>query len=180
MIKRVTLNLFCMMALLVAVHVAALAQTTNKIAPKLEITLAELGPNDEVAIIIEFLNKVDTELFGNPQLDVRRTALIEDLQTTADISQASVAALLAGSGARNIRQLWIVNSLAATVPAFLVDALALWPEVARIKLDTLIPLADATAKEPPLVPWNLIAIEAPDLSWQRWIPGSIWLTLLWR
>lgn len=162
LIKRVTLRLFGVIALSMVVHATALAQS-EKIAPALQRTLAELGPDDEVAIIIEFLEKLDVDLFGNPDQADRRTALVDDLQTTADTSQASVATLLSSSGARDVRQLWIVNSLAATVPAVTVDELALRPEVERIKLDALIPLVNVATQQPPPLPWNHVAIGVPDL-----------------
>lgn len=66
---------------------------------------------------------------------LNRTALIAELQTRADRSQAGVRALLAANRATEVRSLWINNSIAARIDRATILAVAGSDEVALIKPD---------------------------------------------
>ena len=149
-------------ALLVADHVAAVAQE-NKIGPRLRKAMVTSVANDEIAVVIDFLDRLEVKEFGHGDRLERKSRLMKSLKKRAEESQAAVAKTLADHGVRDIRQLWLVNKIAATVSAATIDELARQPEVERVKLDVVLTLGEEPSPDLPLPGWNHIAIGAPIL-----------------
>lgn len=142
---RMAVKLLCMLVLAVVLPASAPAEESGKIGPRLQTALDTLDPDDEVAVVIDFLGGVDLQRYGDREPGEDRSELIKALKAEADRTQAAIAAILESRGVAGAKQLWLSNQMAVTVPVSLVDDLARRPEVERIKLDVVIPLAPETA-----------------------------------
>ncbi len=133
-------------------------------SPGLESAVKNLGPQEEISVIITFQEKVNLKAFQDPDKKQRRPRIIRALQGRAEASQGVVRTFLERSGrASPIKQLWIVNGLAATLPADLVGALAQMTGIETIAEDTIIHVPDMATAASTLSEWNIIAIGAPEL-----------------
>jgi hypothetical protein len=74
-----------------------------------------------------------------------------------------VRRFLQNNTARKVKPLWIVNALAAEIPAGLIETLSLYPQIERIEFDSLV----TSAINPPAIDaetgWNISAIGADTL-----------------
>jgi len=149
---------------LVCTFVIAVTAQAGVVTPQLQDALSSRAPDEDVAVIIKFVDRLDVTKYKDPNRARRRSQMIRELKQKADQTQPLVRARLANSGAKRVRQLWLTNTLAATVRADLVHELAGYPGVESVHHDAEIMLApDASPGAQPPVGWNLTAIGAPDL-----------------
>ncbi len=153
-------------------------------APQLSVTArAKIDPrllhaitaqNTRTPVIIEMdARPVLPRFSAGTNALTRRNAIWQTLQATADASQAGVRAELAAAVARgnatDIRPLWIVNAVAASVSSETLISLAQRADVARIRPDETIaipPFSVAkTARTPGTLEWGIEKIGA-DAVWQ--------------
>lgn len=162
------------------------------IAPALERAMAARGTHADTAVILRFTDPLDLQPFAVTDRRERDNRLLLALKARAARNRAVVEPLLAAHDAQRIRDLWIINGLAATVPAVAVKELARHPGIERIELDSFVqharsqrtpaprtpphrerdpaPAATAPPPELPAVQttrakpsWNIVAIQAPEL-----------------
>lgn len=141
------------------------------IGPQLNAVLQSLEPDAEVAVIISLADKVDPGQFKEPNKGLRRAAIVQALQDKANATQGPLNVLLKGKGAGRIKQLWIINGMAATVKAGDIADLAGRPEVEKISLDGKINAPQPAAASAGTPEWNIDAIQAP-LLWNAGFAGS--------
>lgn len=149
------------------------------VSPDLQAVLQAALPDQEVPIIINFADQVDVNQMpavpasGHPGDDkvLRRNAIGTALKDKADKTQGPLRALLQGRGGKNMRPLWITNSIAVTVPVSVISDLMSRPEIESIQLDAVIQASPITpaAVNPPQ--WNITRINAPTL-WSAGIDGT--------
>lgn len=142
------------------------------VTSELQQRMAASAPDEDVRVIITLADRPDMTQFRDPDRARRRSSLIRDLKRKADQAQAQIRARLLSGGAKGVRQLWLSNSLAATVPARLVHELAGHPGVESVRSDAMV-LSPIPAAAPLALPvgWNLTAVGAPDL-WALGIRGQ--------
>ncbi|NTV94760.1 MAG: tandem-95 repeat protein [Thiobacillus sp.] len=133
------------------------------IAPELQREVAAREPGEAIPVIIQFADRVEPRRFEVHDRRRRDGRLLMALKAKADQVQRPFAGQLGQSGARNVRQLWLINGLAATVPASAVAGLARGPAVGRIQYDAPVALGTTTQSAPINPGWNLSAIHVPDL-----------------
>ncbi|MFA7618496.1 MAG: S8 family serine peptidase [Thiohalomonadaceae bacterium] len=138
----------------------------GEIAPDLAERLRRATPDERVRVIVTLNDQVNVEAYRGR----RRGDLISALRRHADITQASLRATIASEGAAEVTPLWIINSIAAEVPARLVKSLSRRPDVARVRLDAeaVLPPTE-TSQAPPT--WNLAAIRT-DAMWAEGLAGA--------
>ncbi|MGZ6201329.1 MAG: S8 family serine peptidase, partial [Thermodesulfobacteriota bacterium] len=162
-IKKIILILFVSFSLMT---ITGLTAWGGEIGRQLQAILPSLRQQEEIPVIITLSDKVDLspfEIFPNEEKSLRRSRIVNALKDKAELTQEPLRSLLETRGAKNIKHLWIINALSATVPASLVNEIAAQPGVERVRLDSVIQ-APATAAAAPTVPeWNLTLIRAPDL-----------------
>jgi bacillopeptidase F len=140
------------------------AAQAGTVAPRLQKTLLNRAPGEDVAVIIKFFDKLDITACRDPNPRQRRLKMIQELKQNAAQAQQQVREKLTQSSAKRVRQLWLTNLLAATVRADTVAALARYPDVESVYLDAVITLpGGASPGTPPPAGWNLTAIGAPDV-----------------
>ncbi len=161
------------------------------IDPSLERAMARRGTHADTAVIVRFDDPVNASGYSAADRTKRDNRLLLALKERAARNRAAVEPILVAQEATRIKDLWIINAVAATVPAIAVKLLAQTPGIARIDLDSFVqggrsqrtPLSpngpgDVAAKPPTLaageaavppvtalskVEWNIEAIHAPKL-----------------
>jgi serine protease AprX len=141
------------------------------IGPDLAAELAARGPQDEIAVIVSLADRVDPRVYKAADRSRRDTRLVEALKKKAAATQAPHRVFLQNQGARNMRELWVINGIAVTARAHVIHQLASRPGIGLIRLDSALK-APVTASGTPAPPeWNLNAVRAPDL-WSLGFTGS--------
>jgi bacillopeptidase F len=177
-----------------AVVLATLANIVQAaaIAPELERAMGLRGTHADTAVILRFADPLDLQSFAVGDRRARDNRLLVALKAQAAKHRAAIEPLLAAQEAVRITDLWIINGLAATVPALAVKRLAGHPAIARIELDAFVrggrsqrmpqarastrsglgaaaalpaaAAAELAADPAPAEPgWNIAAIRAPEL-----------------
>jgi subtilisin family serine protease len=160
------------------------------IGKDLERKMVGRGTHADTAVIIRFADALDAGQLVVSDRRQRDNRLFQALKQRAARNRAALEPVLAAQGAVRVKDLWIINGVAATLPAVAVKELARTPGVERIDLDSLVqggrsqrmPAARAAhrvaaapdpapAAAPPAsakaVPaWNVAAVRAPEL-WAR-------------
>jgi bacillopeptidase F len=141
------------------------------IAPELAAELALRAPEDEIPVIVSFADRVDYRLFEVTDRRQRDTRLFMALKAKAAATQGPLRTWLQSHPARRVRQLWVINGMAMTVPASSVKTLALLPGVESVRPDSILQAPVTAAGSPAPPEWNLNAVRAPDL-WPLGYTGS--------
>lgn len=151
------------LALILLLCALVLPAGAGTVAPSLREKLATLGPGDEVAVIIKLTGKAELHDRKDKNKRVRRSNNIRALRETADASQKQLKVFLEKKKTKKLRQLWIMNGMAITVPVSLIDELADYPGVEAVTLDAVVN-APVTAFGTAAAPeWNITAIQAQQL-----------------
>lgn len=168
------------------------------ISPTLERSLARGGTHADTAVILRFTDPVDPGRFAVTDRRLRDNRLLMALKARSERQRTAIAPLLEASQATRIKDLWLINGIAVTVPAVAVPQLAAHPAVAQVDLDSFVqggrsqrtPLSRTapgerletppatvrpTSPEPgaPSSPpgWNLLSIHAPEV-WAQGYTGQ--------
>ncbi len=123
----------------------------DKISPDLQVALQDSGANDHLRFIVHLQAKASFPRASLPADKLeRRTLIIQQLQETAVISQASLIAELenwqANGRVHHYRSLWIINAIAVQGTPDTILQIAAHPEVKQIELDSTIPLIPPPAQ----------------------------------
>jgi bacillopeptidase F len=160
------------------------------VEPALQARVLTAGAGASVPVIVQFADRLDLQTLRQavartlaqryPDPHDRRAArpalkramLVEGLRQRAGRGEGLVRSFLASRGQRGeLKSLWLINGVAARVPAALVDALAELPGVERVSLDAEV--QGPGTGSPPAGPtnWNLDLTGAPSL-WQQGHTGG--------
>jgi len=132
-----------------------------------------LGPDEELSVIVTLADQVSPSDFAGRDMPrgLLRAQLITALKAKAAATQGPLVAFLNGRGASRVVSLWLINGLAVTAPAAVIQALAQFPEIESIRPDAQI-LASPTIQATTAAPeWNLAMVRAPEL-WAAGHTGS--------
>jgi bacillopeptidase F len=141
------------------------------ITPELSAELAVRAADEDVAVIVSFADRVDPRLFAVKDRSQRDTRLFMALKAKAAATQGPLQTWLQSHPARRVRELWVINGVALTVPASSVKTLALLPGVESVRPDSILQAPETIAGDPAPPEWNLNAVRAPDL-WSQGHTGS--------
>lgn len=187
-LRRVGL-LICTLASLL-IPTPGLAAT---IGDALQQQLASTGSYDFIPVIIQFngdirqqrllqqlRRSIKHQLRSDPTLSRAarkrlrrqlRAQVVRTLRQQLNSAKGDLDALLNFSSAQKIRELWLINAVALEIPAYMIEVLALLPQIDTIRLDSSIS-APGQAYTPPSPPeWNVSSINVPAL-WQQGILGA--------
>lgn len=150
---------------------------------ELQAVLDAAGPADEIAVIVTYqgayrprsFRKLAVELGGEDPERVRlnrlqrRRDIIRQLRNSAATQGAPIVAMAQQGGGRELRDLWLSNSIALRGNRELVWQLLASPAVAQVRLDQVVaaPFPMAALLAPP--EWNITALRAPEL----WAQGFL-------
>jgi bacillopeptidase F len=119
---------------------------------------------EDVAFIVRFAERVDLGAFQTQGRGKggELAALIQALQNTANASQGPAIAFLQGAGAKRVVQLWVINALAVTAKADVIQQLLGLPGVDSISLDATVEAPAPATATASTSEWNLDAVRAPE------------------
>jgi len=104
----------------------------------LQRAMAARGSHADTRIIVRFAAAVDVREFEVKDRRQRDNRLFVALKTRSARNMASFKPWLDAHEAKDVTQLWLINAVAANVPAIAVKELAQHPDVVRIGLDSLV------------------------------------------
>jgi bacillopeptidase F len=169
---------------------AACSASAGVLSPELQRIMAVRGTHADTAVIVRFSEPMSVQSLAVTDRRQRDNRLLVALRARTAQGRAAIEPFLADQGATRIRDLWIINGFAATLPAVAVKQLAVQPGIDRVELDSFvqggrtqrIPAphkprvgasspqpapADATgavALPPPATAaWNVAAVQAPGV-----------------
>ncbi|MFS2215005.1 S8 family serine peptidase [Telluria sp. Tellsp104] len=155
-----------------AFALAAAGSQAGTVTPDLAEKLAHHAGGDPVAVIVQLPDRIDLSSFTVRDRSKRDNAVLNALKSKAAAQWPVLAAALQAVGGANLKQLWIVNAAAVTLPAWAVQELVRNPLIGRIGLDGVIPFATAPGVQAtPSGSWNLDAVNAPA-AWALGADGS--------
>lgn len=127
-------------------------------------------PQDEISVIIRFKDKTDLSRFKDKNRNTRRVKIFNEVKRKADISQTNARRFLANK-TKKTRGLWMINALAVTASAEVINAVSYLPEIESITQDRFLNVSQTTASQPADPQWNLNIIGAPQM-WQMGFDGQ--------
>ena len=123
-------------ALLLALGLLLCGQVSSaQMDPNLARLLSDLKPDDQVNIIIDIKDKVDASSIKDSTIPGSHSDLIEALKQKTLETQAPVLSVLKKHGVTKIKQFWLSNKIATTVPASLILELQALPAIGLLSLD---------------------------------------------
>lgn len=144
----------------------------GEISPQLQAKLGQLKTNEEVSVLISFADQLNLTQFKTQKKKQRRININTTLREKAKNSQVEVKNFLLKNNGRNIKSLWISNSLATTVPSHVVDAIAQLPGVTRVVIDGVVNIPETTISSSSAdLTWNIDVSGAFEL-WQQGYDGN--------
>ena len=135
---------------------AASAATAGNVDADLQAQVDAIPASDEVAVIVRFEETLDIKAFRREfaqrlkamypdpkerklmRKALKRALLVQQLQQRGAASSQGVGSWLNGHGINIDRELWVINAVAVTVPADLVDDLAAFPNVSSVSSDAVV------------------------------------------
>ena len=135
----------------------------GSLTPDLQRAVQALNPDAEVAIIITLRSTAVPQDFRAGDRATRRFTLIQHLRQTAHASQSSLRQFLSSQGAKDEKDLWLINGIAVRVPARLASLLANQPGVESVRLDAALSAPPPTISAMGASSWNLSMIKVPEM-----------------
>ena len=96
----------------------------GEVTPALQRSMAHKGTHADTAVIVRFTNPVDVQALTTGERLDRSEPLLLALKERAARHRAAITPTLQAQGAVKVRDLWLINAVALTVPAVAVKALA--------------------------------------------------------
>lgn len=128
-----------------------------------------LAPYEEVAVIVTMKEMALPQIFTSPSGRIKDGNLAKALKAHAETIQKSVRSFVKSQGARNFRDMWIINGLAVTIRADQIRKLAAQPGVVSVRRDEVVSfVAPQTVTTPAIPEWNLSTIHVPEV----WAAGN--------
>lgn len=141
------------------------------VSPELELILNGAAPSEKIPIIITLADKVDISAYASQDQFQRRPALVSALRSLATLKLRPLKAFLRNNTAQRVRELWLINGMAATLPASTVQLLQSLPGIASVRSDEVIQLPQVMAAGGAPVEWNINAVNASAL-WSLGLNGT--------
>ena len=128
-----------------------------------------LAPYEDVAVIVTMKEMARPKKFTSLSRSTQDSNLVRALKSHAETTQTGIRSFLKSEGARNVKDIWIINGLAITVRADQVRKLAAQPGVVSVRRDEVVSfVAPQTVTSPALPEWNLTAIHLREV----WAAGN--------
>jgi bacillopeptidase F len=143
----------------------------GELASKLRGLAAVTSSSERVAVIVRLERPEPSDLAEPERGAGRRAALLRELRKRSDAGATKVEPGLRALGAQDVRRLWAVGAIAATVPASALEALAAIEGVKDVRLDARLVLGPITTASAAETSWNLAHLGVAAL-WAVGIDGT--------
>lgn len=147
------------------------AAAAGVLAPDLQQDLAARAPAEEVAVIVQLADRANLAAIRETSRSARVKRTVAALKDKAARTLPPVVSEARRLGGRAVRELWLINGLAVTLPAGRVAQLAAHPAVGSVRADSLMLAPSPTEGVAALPQWNLAAVTAADL-WALGFTGA--------
>ena len=138
----------------------------GEIMPALERSMARRGSHADTAIIVRFTHPLNLEQLAKGARAERSQRVLLALKSRAAQNRAAVEPALKAHGAVKIRDLWLINAVAVTVPAVAVKPLAALDGVSSIDLDAFVQGGRSQRTPAPrLAPGEAASLTPPPKAW---------------
>jgi serine protease AprX len=152
------------MSVMLTLSGAELAAQAEVLSPDLEGALNSLGPNDEIAVILTFVDKVDlSEFEGIYDKSVRRSEIVKALKDQSSANMAAIQNFLTTPAVNRVVPLWAAGGAALSARAQVIQALVRFPGVESIRLDGILSKPEPVPAVESIPEWNISAIGASEL-----------------
>jgi bacillopeptidase F len=145
------------------VVISANSLHAQNIGPRLQSVLQSAKAEEKVSVIITLSDRVDLGRFKGRRDPKNRASLNRSLRQKTAQTQQRLRRRLRNLNAQNVKSLWIINGLAATVPAKVINDIINEPGIETVTLDHTLSAPEFIGGESAEDQWNLNAIRAPDL-----------------
>jgi serine protease AprX len=115
----------------------ALTARAGEITPALERSMSHKGTHADTSVILRFTDPVDTATLAHGDRRGNQR-LLQALKERTALHRATIEPVLRAQGAVKVRDLWLINAVAFTVPAVSVGTLAALDGVATLDLDAFV------------------------------------------
>ncbi len=122
-----------------------------------------VAPDTLLPVIITLSNKADLSALRSLDRRQRRIQAVRLLRDHAARTQPPLIAALRGLKAAGLRRLWLINGVAARVPAGALARVSALPGVESVRLDGVLHAPPTALALPSQPEWNLGMIRAPEL-----------------
>jgi bacillopeptidase F len=177
-------------AALLCFTVAIAAAQAGELSPSLQRAMALRGTHADTAVIIRLADALDPQTLAVSDRRQRDNRVWLALKSRTAQRRAALDPFLAEQGATRVRDLWIVNGVAATLSAAALKPLAALPGIGRVELDAFVQGGRTPPKAQPHAPragaapqpepaalasdgafvatrvkpeWNIAAVQAPEV-----------------
>jgi bacillopeptidase F len=133
------------------------------IAPEVQTLLTHAPLNAEIPVLITRTNAFDIRTLRASNRALLRRAIVANLRSRSAANLGPLISFLEKNGARQVRELWLTNMVAAILPASTVERLNTYPGISSIRLDEVIPLPEAMPAVAAPSEWNIAAVGAGGL-----------------
>jgi hypothetical protein len=163
--------ILCLLVVSFLIAVSAAVSRAGTVEPLLLNTLQSLSSNNEIPVIIHLSDKARLDLIQDRDKRILRRKILRALREKADTTQGGINAFLGNRNGKRIRNLWVINGIAVSVPAAAVAEIAAFPGVESVALDDSITPPEVTYSSAALPEWNISAVHATDL-WNQGHTGA--------
>lgn len=146
------------------------------IEDRLAQEIASLPPSATIDVILNLNTRVDTRTISGPSRAEKLANIVRALRSHAQLAQPGLLRFLRSQGIRP-SEIWLNNSIAATVPVSLIPALSQQPSLAEIKFDRKV--EGPAPRQAPTSDAVLDAVNAALLATPGWNGSSIRANELW-
>jgi len=143
----------------------------GRISANLSSVLQYGAASESVSVIITLSDQVDVGRIQKTDKESRRAEIKKQLKEKASQTQGPLKRFLESQGSKRIVPLWIINAIAAELPAGQVTGLAAYPGVTSVDLDYRVQASAVSGTALAAPEWNLNAIRVPDL-WGVGLTGA--------
>jgi len=157
--------------LLAAFFCSPLTSEPAVFSPELKSRLELAQKDEEISILVSLSDKVDLHQINARDKSVFRSTAIKALRERASVAHRPIKNFLESKRASKIRPLWLINGIAVTVPASVIEELGSFPSVEEIRLDRTISVPVVAPGISAVTEWNLNSIHAPEL-WNLGYTGA--------
>ena len=133
------------------------------ITDRLRTAIQNTADTDNIPVIIKLTERTDLSALEPISHSDLRKRIIKTLRSDAELTQPGCMAFLNSKGVRQTKCLWVLNAIAAEVPAALVDEIDLLDGIDTISLDYKIELIPTTQIAQTAGQWNIDLVGAPAL-----------------
>jgi serine protease AprX len=131
-----------MCAILAAVAIVcasnAVASRAGTVSPELARALKHRGTHADVAVIVHFQSPLDLQPLATSDRSQRDNRIMVALKAHTKSNFEAIAPLLRQVQTTQLKDLWMSNAIAVTVPAFQINTLAAHGRIERVDLDSFV------------------------------------------